>query len=60
MKSEIFNKIYKVITSCKTDKQLDVALKYLNRAEKNGNIAGELRNDIYFNVYLDKFYELNN
>lgn len=58
MKNEIFIKIYNIIHSCKTMDQLLVAGRYLEQAAKNGTIAEEFRQAIFFSVYLDKQKEL--
>lgn len=55
---DIFKKIFKVIYSCTTQEQLEVANKYLKLAEQNGYIPQELGVSIYYNIYLDKASEL--
>jgi len=58
MKNEIFIKIYRVIHSCTTRRQLYYAGKYLDLAERNGYIASDFKRAIYLNVYLNKQHEL--
>ena len=55
---EIFIKIYRVIHSCETMKQLVWAHRYLDLAESNGYIMPEFRRAIFFSVYLDKKREI--
>lgn len=56
MKSnETFKKIFRVIMSCNTEEQMQVALKYLNMAAKNNYIDPMFRDAIYFNVYLPRY-----
>ena len=56
---DLFIKIYNVIHSCNTEKQLVVALRYLDTAWERGFIPEQFRNAIYFSVYLDKFEEIS-
>ena len=56
--SQIFTKIFKVINSCETMNQLEVALEYLKMAEKNGYIAEEFMTAIYLTIYMEKHEEL--
>jgi len=57
--TQIFTKIFKVINSCETMTQLEVALNYLKIAEKNGFIKPEFMTAIYLSIYIEKYEELN-
>ena len=56
---QIFEKIFKVIMSCETMTQLEMAYIYLCLAYENGFISEELMKAIYFSIYLSKYNELN-
>lgn len=55
---EIFKKIYKIINSCETEEQLEIANKYLDTALKNKYIEWEFYRAIYIDIYLRKKREL--
>ena len=57
-KVELFKKIYRVIESCNTKEQLEVAKKYLDLAFYKGYIAEEFYRSIYFNILLRKCEEI--
>jgi hypothetical protein len=55
---KIFKKIYRVIESCDTKYQIEVAKRYLDLAKDNGYIAKEFYTSIYFNIFLRKYAEI--
>ena len=56
---QIFTKIFKVINSCETMPQLEVALNYLVVAKEQGYISESFMKAIYVSIYMEKYEQLS-